>query len=56
MALKKGLPTSQLTRIKRICEDDDELKKRERNIMLSKFKERQYNVDWLCNAVKKNRS
>ncbi len=52
VALKKGLPISQLTRIKRICEDDDEFKK-ERNIMLSKFKERQYKEDWLCKAVKK---
>ncbi len=50
VALKKGLP--MLTRIKRICEDDDEFKK-ERNIMLSKFKEHQYKEDWLCKAVKK---
>ena len=52
MSLKKSLPVSQLTRLKRICDVPEQYEKSKED-MLSKFRERNYQEDWLVCAKRK---
>ncbi|XP_073721933.1 uncharacterized protein [Misgurnus anguillicaudatus] len=50
ISLKRSLPISQLSRVRRICSSDDDF--RQQSLILSeRFRQRSYNEEWIQSAV-----